>query len=515
MTPPQSISWLAASAATVLALWVGATISVTSGLGCSPKGGARGAASHAADAAASEPGFEVLNVAQAQALQVLHHQGETFALVREGSWEFWIKTPTQAHDAPIKPGDLLLIGHGERHVKLRHEGLARTFEEVLDVGQQIKVVTQAQSDRFIRVTPPPEGLSLEALYAQRQALAGEQVVVRGRVVKVNRGIFGAHWYHVQDGSGAKAPHDLTITSSDEAQLGQIITARGQLTIDHDLGFGYFYDAILLDAKIDGAKADPTLGERPGDQASGLIGGAPSAAKAGEAKVGEAKAGAAALDVTTTSQAPIDWEARIAAQQAQRLEGVTTPAPTRQVFGLTLGQSDAAQLTQWLKARGLDCPAEPSSRRMSTRHDCVQGLSGQTLPERPSAGRLTQILLSYGDDEPLGQVSVTRDHGDAMGAIQDYTSTVQAVREALGSPQQHQPITTTAPLKGELVRFVTTWQHQDLRAQVVLMKLGRATRVIERWEHMSVRRHRERPGAKPIHGQPLTLAANPHIKKPLR
>jgi len=104
-----------------------------------------------------------------------------------------------------------------------------------------------------RIPPAPGGLTIADIWAQRKALAGKPVVVRGKVVKVNNGIMDRNWLHVQDGSGTAADrtNDLTITTAAEVKLGDIVTLSGVLAIGKDFGAGYAYDAILEGAKVTG------------------------------------------------------------------------------------------------------------------------------------------------------------------------------------------------------------------------------------------------------------------------
>jgi hypothetical protein len=104
-----------------------------------------------------------------------------------------------------------------------------------------------------RIPPASGGLTIADVWAQRKALAGKPVVVRGKVVKVNNGIMDRNWIHLQDGSGTAADrtNDLTITTAAEVKLGDIVTVSGVLAIGKDFGAGYAYDAILENAKVTG------------------------------------------------------------------------------------------------------------------------------------------------------------------------------------------------------------------------------------------------------------------------
>jgi hypothetical protein len=94
--------------------------------------------------------------------------------------------------------------------------------------------------------PPPGGTTVANVWADRKALAGKPVTVRGKVTKYNGGILGVNWVHIQDGTGAAAQktNDLAITTDDTARVGDIVIATGTLATDKDFGAGYAYPVIL-------------------------------------------------------------------------------------------------------------------------------------------------------------------------------------------------------------------------------------------------------------------------------
>jgi hypothetical protein len=101
------------------------------------------------------------------------------------------------------------------------------------------------------VPPAPGGLAVADVWSKRKSLAGKQVIVRGKVVKVNLAIMGRNWIHLQDGSGSAADgtNDLTVTTETEVKLGDIVTASGLLATGKDFGAGYAYEAILEQATV--------------------------------------------------------------------------------------------------------------------------------------------------------------------------------------------------------------------------------------------------------------------------
>jgi hypothetical protein len=77
------------------------------------------------------------------------------------------------------------------------------------------------------------------------------VSVRGKVVKISKGIMGRNWVHLRDGSGdeGKRTNDLVVTSQDVPKVGDVVTAKGTLYKDKDFGAGYKYKVIVEEATV--------------------------------------------------------------------------------------------------------------------------------------------------------------------------------------------------------------------------------------------------------------------------
>lgn len=97
----------------------------------------------------------------------------------------------------------------------------------------------------------PEGRTIAEIHARKKELKGKDVVVAGEIVKYNSGILERNWAHLRDGSGnAKdGSDDITVILQDDAELGQVITARGKVVLDKDLGGVYKFPVALEDAAI--------------------------------------------------------------------------------------------------------------------------------------------------------------------------------------------------------------------------------------------------------------------------
>jgi hypothetical protein len=96
-----------------------------------------------------------------------------------------------------------------------------------------------------------DGRTIAEVFAQRAALKGKTVAIRGKVVKFNSAIMGKNWIHLRDGSGTEAgkDFDLTVTTNDPATKGDVVVVKGVVAIDRDFGSGYTYAVLVEDAKV--------------------------------------------------------------------------------------------------------------------------------------------------------------------------------------------------------------------------------------------------------------------------
>ena len=94
------------------------------------------------------------------------------------------------------------------------------------------------------------GKTVAEVFTGKDQLAGQKVIVRGKVVKANANIMGKNWLHVRDGSGAEGTNDLTVTTSSAVpSVGDIVLVTGTVLLNKDFGMGYKYPVIIEDAEV--------------------------------------------------------------------------------------------------------------------------------------------------------------------------------------------------------------------------------------------------------------------------
>lgn len=185
--------------------------------------------------------------------------GYTYALMQTGGQELWLAGP----NVELKVGDTITTSRGTPMTQFTSKTLDRTFEQILFVDN-ISVggadsSSHAQPKVDTNQTPAPHvdtapgGITVKDVYAEGASLSGQQVTVRGTVIKFSPSIMGKNWVHLQDGTGAASAgdHDLTITTAETVAVDDVVTFTGVVAADKDFGAGYKYAVLLEAATISG------------------------------------------------------------------------------------------------------------------------------------------------------------------------------------------------------------------------------------------------------------------------
>jgi hypothetical protein len=91
--------------------------------------------------------------------------------------------------------------------------------------------------------------SVADLHKNQAALAGKTISAQGKVVKVNNGIMGRNFVHVQDGTGDANSNNLIVTSKQTASVGDQVKVSGVVVVNRDFGGGYSYPLLIEEASI--------------------------------------------------------------------------------------------------------------------------------------------------------------------------------------------------------------------------------------------------------------------------
>jgi hypothetical protein len=227
---------------------------------------------------AAAPTAGTVRTATGKVLETMDAGGSTYLRLDTGTDNIWVATSK----ITVKTGDRLAVPLDMPMRNFRSGRLGRDFpliyfaNSVSREGEASALAPQGGDDAM----PAPQGLPaghppigdgassaavtvaevirpaaggycVADLWARRAELAGKAITVRGKIVKFRGGILGRNWMHLQDGSGktADGTNDITVTSTDEAAPGDIVTATGTLALDRDFGAGYRYGVIVEGATL--------------------------------------------------------------------------------------------------------------------------------------------------------------------------------------------------------------------------------------------------------------------------
>ncbi|QBN18338.1 hypothetical protein [Flavobacterium nackdongense] len=203
--------------------------------------------------------MEELNTHQITIKEVLQANAYTYLLVTEAEKDYWIAIPK----TEVKVGKTYTYEGGMEMKKFESKDLKRTFDSVLFVEGIIDPNPPAATETTASAAPKAVsskelskgitlakgGISVFDLYFNRDKLAGKTVILTGKVVKFMPEIMKKNWVHLQDGSNFNGFNDITITTLEKVKVDDIVSFKGKVILNKDLGSGYKYDVLIEDAVL--------------------------------------------------------------------------------------------------------------------------------------------------------------------------------------------------------------------------------------------------------------------------
>jgi hypothetical protein len=196
-----------------------------------------------------------------EVLEVQNVESYTYLRLKTKEGETWAAVPTTS----IKKGAQVTIGNTMVMENFESKALKRKFDKVVfgtlaDPNAKPAAPTAAPHGAAPAAAAPvakvakatgPDAKTVAEVVSGKAALKDKPVLVRAQVVKVNNGIMGKNWVHLQDGSGSAkdGTNDILVTTKDQATVGDIVNVKGTVRTNVDLGSGYAYAVLLEDAAI--------------------------------------------------------------------------------------------------------------------------------------------------------------------------------------------------------------------------------------------------------------------------
>ena len=189
--------------------------------------------------------------------------GYTYVMIENDAQDIWAAAPEQE----IAPGESVVFTTSMPMHDFYSPSMKKTFKTLyfvtslkadaapaaLPAGhppmqtQPSAPRSEAASAPRAPLAPAPEGdiVPLAELLKNRAAWRDKDILIRGSVIKSTPNVMGKNWVHVSDGND----HQVVCTTQAEVSPGQSITLKGHVTLDKDIGAGYFYEVLLEDCEV--------------------------------------------------------------------------------------------------------------------------------------------------------------------------------------------------------------------------------------------------------------------------
>jgi hypothetical protein len=200
-------------------------------------------------------------------VETMNAGGYTYVRLEKNGKKTWIAVPQMK----VSVGQQMTFQPGQEMTNFTSKSLNRTFGSIIFSGgpaapQKVtgdktasvkapgsKAAVVASNEKIsVEKAAGPDAYTVGEIHSKRASLDKKTAVVKGKVVKVSKGIMGKNWIHIQDGTGdsGKGTHDLVVTTAmDAAAVGDTVTVKGTIYKDKDFGAGYKYDVIMEEATI--------------------------------------------------------------------------------------------------------------------------------------------------------------------------------------------------------------------------------------------------------------------------
>lgn len=188
---------------------------------------------------------------------ILQADRYTYLNVNEGSRKYWIATSKME----AKKGNTFYYSGGLLKINFESQEFKRTFDTIYLVSRIISTeqhagsMTHGNNEIESKIDPsklPPikNSIKISNIFTNKNLYNGKSITISGKCTKVNNGIMGRNWVHINDGSKLKGKEiTLTVTTSEIVNTGENVAFNGKISLNKDFGAGYKYEIIMEEATI--------------------------------------------------------------------------------------------------------------------------------------------------------------------------------------------------------------------------------------------------------------------------
>lgn len=196
--------------------------------------------------------------------EAINTNSYTYLRVKEGRKEIWLAVPRM--EAEI--GATYYYSNAMEMKDFPSKELDRVFKSVfflekvstspennsiqmgnMGMGNNTTPVKPKIVQEEVTIKGIEGAITIAELFASKEKYEGKTVTIKGQITKYNEGIMNKNWLHLQDGTDQEGNFDLTVTSLQEFQVGNIVVLEGKISLNKDFGYGYSYAVLMEDAIV--------------------------------------------------------------------------------------------------------------------------------------------------------------------------------------------------------------------------------------------------------------------------
>jgi len=205
---------------------------------------------------------QISTMFKGELIDTLNSGGYTYAQIKTNDGNVWAAGPITS----VKKGDQISFNGRMPMQKFYSKTLNRDFDVIYFISAFTVNGKSAASASFPKNLDPhkntnknaddlilksfskaKDGHTIADVIKNKNKLIKQPIRVRGQVSKFTADVMGKNWIHIRDSSSKQ--QYLTVTTNSTVALNDIITVEGKLTLNKDFGYGYVYDVIIENAKV--------------------------------------------------------------------------------------------------------------------------------------------------------------------------------------------------------------------------------------------------------------------------
>jgi hypothetical protein len=194
-------------------------------------------------------------------LEVKQVNSYTYLRLKTQDGEKWSAVPK----AQVKKGATVTIDN----ISIMHNFTSKTLNQTFPTILFGNLADKAMSAPNMGAAHPPIGkqvaitdvkvpkakganaMTVAEIFKNSASLKNKPVLLSGKVVKYLPEIMGKNWLHLRDGTGSAADNtnDILVTTQSTAKVGDVVTVKGIIHTDVNLGSGYAYKVLIEEATL--------------------------------------------------------------------------------------------------------------------------------------------------------------------------------------------------------------------------------------------------------------------------